>query len=589
MQWAEGARRWWRPALATFGLVLAAFFFLVYRQVLTIVEKPSWPPGAGAITAAGRGSRRRESFAARSDVKPSDVGMPYAWSTAATIEPWPEGKNFFPRIFDDIEQAHSSVHILMFGWREGEVGHELTDAPEQKRRRASRCGSSSTPPGASRSAPAEAMFTRLAAAGAQIVVNDTLPVDEDGLYADQRAFDWRQDEVGQADHRKLYVIDGTVAWTGGAGIEDHFDDGSFHDVMARVTGNVVRQAQARLPDELPRLRRPPPGRPLEVLPGAAATRARPRRASPDRARRVRVRDPGDPRADRPREDAARRDEPVPHGRRHDPADHRRREAWRRRSDLRLRDVEQHAGDGGLEHHYRGLLDAGVTIYEYPGAVVHAKVIVADDTVVFGTVNLDAWALYRNYEIAMMARSAPAAALFEERVFGPDVAQSRPGEPPTGLGARARGLGLGQARLLHLSGRSVEQASHSDGDRCPGEKERSRDREPHPPAGAAAHGSVVVDEILDRREGHHGPASQYVDNAEPRAARQRPDAGERDQAEEHDQPAVVRSFEPVERDRPGAAPGAEHAEDREDDRDPAPPGDAAVADRASERRRGNLHA
>ena len=53
-----------------------------------------------------------------------------------------------------------------------------------------------------------------------------------------------QDDVGHADHRKLYVIDGTVAWIGGAGIEDHFENGKFHDVMARVTGNVVRQAQA---------------------------------------------------------------------------------------------------------------------------------------------------------------------------------------------------------------------------------------------------------------------------------------------------------------------------------------------------------
>ena len=39
------------------------------------------------------------------------------------------------------------------------------------------------------------------------------------------------------------MIDGTVAWTGGAGIEDHFANGKFHDVMVRVTGNVVRQAK----------------------------------------------------------------------------------------------------------------------------------------------------------------------------------------------------------------------------------------------------------------------------------------------------------------------------------------------------------
>ena len=41
------------------------------------------------------------------------------------------------------------------------------------------------------------MFTGLAEAGAQIVVNDVLPLDRDGLYPDDRELDWRQDEVGR--------------------------------------------------------------------------------------------------------------------------------------------------------------------------------------------------------------------------------------------------------------------------------------------------------------------------------------------------------------------------------------------------------
>jgi phosphatidylserine/phosphatidylglycerophosphate/cardiolipin synthase-like enzyme len=66
----------------------------------------------------------------------------------------------------------------------------------------------------------------------------------------------------------------------------------------------------------------------------------------------------------------------------------------------------------------------------PGTVVHAKVVVADDVVSFGTVNLDAWALYRNSEIMMIARSAEAAALFEERLFEPDIARATPGVAPS---------------------------------------------------------------------------------------------------------------------------------------------------------------
>ena len=61
----------------------------------------------------------------------------------------------------------------------------------------------------------------------------------------------------------------------------------------------------------------------------------------------------------------------------------------------------------LRHRYADLIAAGVEIWELPGTVVHAKVVVADDVVSFGTVNLDAWALYRNSEMMMIARSAGA--------------------------------------------------------------------------------------------------------------------------------------------------------------------------------------
>ena len=234
-------RRWWKPVIAVLGLVLAAFFFVVYQQVLTIVQKPSWPPGRGAITAAGA-QVATERFVAGSR-KPDEVGVPFAWSTAATIDPWPEGKNFFPRIFDDIEKAHSTVNILMFGWREGTVGMEMTNLLLRKMEEGVEVRVLLDASGSKPYSDAKAMFTKLADAGAQIVVNDTLPPDKDGLYPNG-SFDWRQDDVGRADHRKLYVIDGNVAWTGGAGIEDHFENGGFHDVMVRVTGNVLRQAQA---------------------------------------------------------------------------------------------------------------------------------------------------------------------------------------------------------------------------------------------------------------------------------------------------------------------------------------------------------
>jgi cardiolipin synthase len=426
-------RRWWRPVLAVVGILFAAFFFVVSRQVLAIVQKRCWPPGPNAITAAGAQLATRQ-FAARADSKPADVGVPYAWSTAATIEPWPEGKNFFPRMFADIEKARSSVHILMFGWREGEVGTKLADLLVEKMQQGVEVRIVLDAAGSKPYGPTEAMFTRLADAGAQIVVNDTFPPDKDGLYPNHRTFDWSQDDVGRADHRKLYVVDGTVAWIGGAGVEDHFENGKFHDVMARVTGNVVRQAQALflmsfrahggpLPTDLSTYF---PAQPeagtipialLQVVPGGFMSATQAIRGLIDHARR-------------------RLDIMNPYV---TDADMIARLIAAAKRGVKVRIVVSESSNNpqataALKYHYGALIHAGAEIWEYPGAVVHAKLLVADDTVVFGTVNFDAWSLYRNYEVAMMARSSAVSSLFEERVFGPDIARSHPGKPPGGLRA-----------------------------------------------------------------------------------------------------------------------------------------------------------
>ena len=282
---------------------------------------------------------------------------------------------------------------------------------------------------------ARAMFTRLAAAGAQIVVNDLFPPDRDGLFPDRQRVDLRQDEAGRSDHRKLYVVDGAIAWTGGAGIEDHFQDGGFHDLMVRVTGDVVRQAQAAfltsfrghggpLPADLsPYFPEPAdvgstPIALAQVIPGGFVAASQ---AVAEQIERVR----------------SRLDVMNPYV-----TDHAMIErilaAAGRGVAVRVFVSERSnnaLATAALKHRYADLLGAGVEIWEIPDTVVHAKVVVADDVASFGTVNLDAWALYRNSEIMMIARSAELVSRLEERLFMPDVARAKPGEPPMGTRAR----------------------------------------------------------------------------------------------------------------------------------------------------------
>ena len=413
--------------LAIAVVVIAAVFVVAYRRVLGSPQRPSWPPPPDAVTAAGARAAT-EAFVARGATRPHDAALPFAWSTAATIEPWAEGVNFFPRIFADVEAAQATVHILMFGWREGKVGMRMAALLQEKLAEGVEVRVIVDGFGSRPYKQAREMFTGLAAAGAQIVVNDVFPPDRDGLYPDGQRVDWRQDEVGRADHRKLYVIDGTIAWTGGAGIEDHFENGGFHDVMVRITGDVVRLAQAAfltsfhghggpLPSQLSSFF-PEPADPgstpialAQVIPGGHVAASQAIAEQIDGAQqRLDLMNPYVT-------DRSMIDRIVA--------------AARRGVQVRLV-VSQKSNNGqataALKHRYPELLEVGVAVWELPDTVVHAKVVVADDVVSFGTVNLDAWALYRNSEIMMIARSAEVAALIEERLFEPDIARSSPGKP-----------------------------------------------------------------------------------------------------------------------------------------------------------------
>ena len=414
--------------IAALGLV--SVVVLAYRKVLGVKQRPCWPPPPDAVT-PDDARAATEVFAARADVRPHDAALRFAWSTAETIDPHVEGTEFFPRIFADVRSATSSVHILMFGWREGAVGTRMAALLEEKLAAGVEVRILIDGFGSRPYKQAREMFTGLAAAGAQIVVNDVFPPDRDGLFPDGQRIDWRQDEVGRADHRKLYVLDGEVAWTGGAGIEDHFENGGFHDIMVRVTGDVVRQAQAAfltsfrghgatLPADLAAYFPAPkvPGTKsialAQVIPGGHVAASQAIREQIDGAR-------------------DRLDVMNPYLTDHDIIGRLLAAAHR---GVRVRVVVSEASNNAqataaLRHWYPDMFAAGIEVWELPGTVVHAKVVVADDVVSFGTVNLDAWALYRNSEIMMIARDARLAELMEERLFEPDIARCHGGEAPQG--------------------------------------------------------------------------------------------------------------------------------------------------------------
>jgi cardiolipin synthase len=249
--------------------------------------------------------------------------------------------------------------------------------------------------------------------------------------------DWNVGQLGHIEHRKVVVVDGRIGWVGGAGIEDHFEDGRFHDLFLRVTGPVVSQLQLVFiasflwlggsidPDDLEAL---VPGDadegssvPAQVVHNAPGLR-------PLTAAIARMLDGA----------AETLDVVSPFV--IDRGTIRRIESAARRS-VRVRVFSAANANRGCtpaqRFHYGALLDAGVRIFEYP-TMLHAKALVRDgEEILAGTCNLDACSLRRFFEIGLLVHSAALAAQFEERFAAPAELVSTPGRALVGRRERLR--------------------------------------------------------------------------------------------------------------------------------------------------------
>lgn len=423
-------RHWLLGALLVLVLVLASALTVAWWGVFRMAEPASWPPAADAVTSAGA-LDATAAFLARKDVSVNDLGMQFAWTTALKVEPLPEGTTFYPRMLEDIRAARHSVHLLQFGFTPGEVGDQFAAALKDAAARGVEVRLVVDEYGSKPAGTSKAMYDELAASGVEIVVNDILPPSANGLWPD-RLRAWSLNQLGHHEHRKLLIVDGAVAYTGGAGIEDHFANGAFHDLMVRLTGSMVRDLQAVF---LTTFRAhggvvaadaaalaayfPEPQDPGDVPAAVVGTRhARDvsalqasRQLIADAQRHIDITNPYFT-------DDAFVDDIIAAARR-----------GVRVRVLVAQESNSAMHSGALRHDYGRMLAAGIQIWEYPDAVVHAKVLIADDAVLFGTINLDAWALYRAYEVGVITVDAATADLFEDRLFAPDIARSRPGAVP----------------------------------------------------------------------------------------------------------------------------------------------------------------
>jgi cardiolipin synthase len=390
---------------------------------------------------ANAGIRQHAEWLAGHPVTIGGLSTAFEESHASSAEVLVEGEAFYPPMLDDLASASSSIHINQFGFRPGAVGERFAEVLVAKAKEGipvrlvvDRQGSD--PEGGSRE-----LYERLTAAGIQVgVVRGTKARVPEGLLGGGGATHWNLRGLGHIDHRKVVVVDGRIGWVGGAGVEDHFEDGRFHDLFLRVTGPVVAQLQLVFLAGFRWLGGPVPAAELDVLfPESEESGERipaivlhnaPGRYRPITNAIARILE------------EARTTLDVVNPYVTDRSMIRRIENAARRG-VRVRlfvpaNANNWACAAAQQFHHATLLDAGVRILEYP-TMLHAKAFVRDgEEVLAGTCNLEAWSLKRFFEIDLQIQSTALAVQFEERFSAPAEAVSSPGRALTGRRARARG-------------------------------------------------------------------------------------------------------------------------------------------------------
>jgi cardiolipin synthase A/B len=346
----------------------------------------------------------------------ASLALAFPVTRAASAEVLVAGTSFYPPMLDDIAAATSSVHINQFGFKPGLVGDAFGEALLAKAAQGIRVRLVVDNRGSAPDKGSRDHYRRLEAGGVEVSVNRSLI---------------------HIDHRKVLIVDGQVGWVGGAGIEDHFNDGRFHDLFVRVTGPVVAQLQLVFAASFRWLGGTiPPGdldalfpaldegsEPLDAVvrhnaPGYRPITSAIARLLDDAVETLDVVNPyiTDRGMIRRIENAARRGARV---RLFSPADGNN---W--------------ACSAAQRFHHERLLDAGVRIFEYP-TMLHAKAFVRDgEELLVGTCNLDAWSLRRFLEIDLQLWSRELAAQFDERFSAPAAEISTSGRAASGLKERA---------------------------------------------------------------------------------------------------------------------------------------------------------
>lgn len=403
-------------------IALIAFFF--YR---TLFVPPSPFRGAAPIDLADPLSRRI--IAALADAAPT---------TGNRVEVLTGGEGFYASELEAMRAARSSIHIEVYIFWGGKVADEFVDVLSERARGGVRVRLLVDAFGSLGLALRRRRLRRLREAGCQVAFYHPLALR-------------LLDQINVRTHREIMVIDGVVAFVGGAGIADHWRlptrGRPWRDMMVRTEGPAVTFVQGIFAENwleasgealTGRDYFPETGSPggAEVLVINSSNRGRSSETQTlhrlllvSARRSVTIVTPYF------LPDSGVRSEIVA--------------ASRRGVRVRILTVGVHTDlpllRAGGQRIYGELLEAGVRIFEYEPGMFHVKMLVVDDLwAVVGTTNFDNRSFMINDEVNLAVPDPAFAARLLEDVEA-DIADSQE-------------IVLGEWRKRSLVGRVWEQLS-----------------------------------------------------------------------------------------------------------------------------------
>lgn len=164
-----------------------------------------------------------------------ELGVQFSHNNKVTL--LMSGQEKFDDMFEAIRQARQSIHLEYFNFRNDSIASLLFDLLREKRREG---------------VEVRAMFDGfgndsnnqpLKKHHVKALRNDSIDIWE----YDPIVFPW-VNHIWPRDHRKIVVIDGSIAYTGGMNVADYYikgteQVGAWRDMHCRIEGGAVNQLQ----------------------------------------------------------------------------------------------------------------------------------------------------------------------------------------------------------------------------------------------------------------------------------------------------------------------------------------------------------